>query len=34
MVVLLHLCEPLAQGDPQVQVINNGYLAVDFFFLL
>ncbi len=34
MVVLFHLCEPFAHGDPQVQVINHGYLAVDFLFLL
>lgn len=34
MVVLFHLFEPYAHGDPQVQIINHGYLAVDFFFLL
>ncbi|MBM7407493.1 MULTISPECIES: acyltransferase family protein [Sphingomonas] len=34
MVVLFHLFEPYALGNPQVQIINHGYLAVDFFFLL
>ena len=34
MVVLFHLFEPFSQGDPQRQIINHGYLAVDFFFLL
>lgn len=34
MVVLFHLFEPYAHGDPQAQIINHGYLAVDFFFLL
>jgi len=33
-VVLFHLCETFALGDPFAQVINHGYLAVDFFFLL
>jgi peptidoglycan/LPS O-acetylase OafA/YrhL len=34
MVVIFHLFEPFSNGDPQVQIINHGYLAVDFFFLL
>lgn len=34
MVVLFHLFEPYAHGDPQAQIVNHGYLAVDFFFLL
>ncbi len=34
MVVLFHLFEAHAGGDPEKQIINHGYLAVDFFFLL
>jgi peptidoglycan/LPS O-acetylase OafA/YrhL len=34
MVVVFHLFEAHAGGDPQKQIINHGYLAVDFFFLL
>lgn len=34
MVVLFHLFEAHAGGDPQKQIVNHGYLAVDFFFLL
>ncbi len=34
MVVAFHLFEAWAGGDPQRQIINHGYLAVDFFFLL
>jgi peptidoglycan/LPS O-acetylase OafA/YrhL len=34
MVVLFHLFEPFSGGNPQVQIINHGYLAVDFFFML
>jgi peptidoglycan/LPS O-acetylase OafA/YrhL len=34
MVVMFHLFEAHAGGDPQRQIINHGYLAVDFFFLL
>jgi peptidoglycan/LPS O-acetylase OafA/YrhL len=34
MVVVFHLFEAYAGGDPQKQIINHGYLAVDFFFLL
>jgi len=34
MVVLFHLFEAHSGGDPEKQIINHGYLAVDFFFLL
>ncbi|WP_395396911.1 acyltransferase [Novosphingobium sp. BL-8A] len=34
LVVAFHLFEAFAQGDPHRQIINHGYLAVDFFFLL
>jgi peptidoglycan/LPS O-acetylase OafA/YrhL len=34
MVVLFHLFEAWSGGDPEKQIINHGYLAVDFFFLL
>lgn len=34
MVVLFHLFEAHAGGDPERQIVNHGYLAVDFFFLL
>ena len=34
MVLAFHLCEPFSQGDATKQVINHGYLAVDFFFML
>jgi peptidoglycan/LPS O-acetylase OafA/YrhL len=34
MVVVFHLFETYTWGDPFAQVINHGYLAVDFFFLL
>jgi peptidoglycan/LPS O-acetylase OafA/YrhL len=34
LVVLFHLLEPYAHGDATAQIINHGYLAVDFFFLL
>jgi peptidoglycan/LPS O-acetylase OafA/YrhL len=33
-VVVFHLCEVYSLGDPFAQVLNHGYLAVDFFFLL
>lgn len=33
-VVVFHLCETYSFGNPFAQVINHGYLAVDFFFLL
>ncbi|MGK6323149.1 acyltransferase family protein [Sphingomonas sp. DT-51] len=34
MVVMFHTFEAYAGGDPTRQIINHGYLAVDFFFLL
>lgn len=34
MVVLFHLFEAYSGGSPHRQIINHGYLAVDFFFLL
>jgi peptidoglycan/LPS O-acetylase OafA/YrhL len=34
MVVVFHLFEAYSGGDPKRQIINHGYLAVDFFFLL
>src|SRR5665213_2627624 len=34
MVVAFHLCEAHATNPPMDQIINHGYLAVDFFFLL
>ncbi|WP_454761361.1 acyltransferase family protein [Caulobacter segnis] len=34
MVVVFHLFEAWSGGDPEKQIINHGYLAVDFFFLL
>jgi peptidoglycan/LPS O-acetylase OafA/YrhL len=34
MVVAFHLFETYSLGNPFNQVINHGYLAVDFFFLL
>ena len=34
MVVAFHLFEGLAEGDHHKQIINHGYLAVDFFFVL
>jgi peptidoglycan/LPS O-acetylase OafA/YrhL len=34
MVVIFHLCEPYSNEDATKQIINHGYLAVDFFFLL
>ena len=34
IVVLFHLCETWNGGDHVRQIINHGYLAVDFFFLL
>ena len=33
MVVLFHLFETYSKG-PAYQIINHGYLAVDFFFVL
>jgi peptidoglycan/LPS O-acetylase OafA/YrhL len=34
VVVVFHLFEAFADNNPQKQIINHGYLAVDFFFLL
>jgi peptidoglycan/LPS O-acetylase OafA/YrhL len=34
MVVIFHMFEAYAGYDPHKQIINHGYLAVDFFFLL
>ncbi|WP_163326263.1 acyltransferase family protein [Draconibacterium mangrovi] len=34
MVVLFHLLETFAMGKHSEQIINHGYLAVDFFFVL
>lgn len=33
-VLVFHLFEPWSDGDATRQIINHGYLAVDFFFLL
>jgi len=33
-VVLFHICETWNGGDHARQIINHGYLAVDFFFML
>lgn len=34
LVVIFHLFETYSGNDPTRQIINHGYLAVDFFFLL
>ena len=34
MVVIFHVFEAYSDADPTKQIINHGYLAVDFFFLL
>ena len=34
MVIIFHVLEPLDGGNRFAQIINHGYLAVDFFFLL
>jgi peptidoglycan/LPS O-acetylase OafA/YrhL len=34
VIIVFHLFEAYAQNDPQRQIINHGYLAVDFFFVL
>lgn len=34
MVILFHLFEIFSGGDHLIQIINHGYLAVDFFFVL
>jgi peptidoglycan/LPS O-acetylase OafA/YrhL len=33
-VVFFHLFETFAMGNNHIQIINHGYLAVDFFFVL
>jgi len=34
IVVMFHILETFALGDNNMQIINHGYLAVDFFFVL
>jgi peptidoglycan/LPS O-acetylase OafA/YrhL len=34
MVVMFHLLETFTNGDNSKQIINHGYMAVDFFFVL
>ncbi|MBN2484646.1 MAG: acyltransferase [Bacteroidales bacterium] len=34
VVVLFHILETFTHGDNHLQIINHGYLAVDFFFVL
>lgn len=34
VVVIFHMCEAWNGGDHRRQIVNHGYLAVDFFFLL
>jgi peptidoglycan/LPS O-acetylase OafA/YrhL len=34
MVIIFHVLETFAGGNRFIQIINHGYLAVDFFFLL
>lgn len=34
MVIMMHIAEPYCYGDYTRMIINHGYLAVDFFFLL
>ena len=34
MVVIFHIFETFSGGDRVKQIINHGYLAVDFFFVL
>lgn len=34
LVVMFHILETFTNGDHSKQIINHGYLAVDFFFLL
>src|ERR1700761_8219525 len=34
MVIFLHVFEAFTGGNRFLQIINHGYLAVDFFFLL
>ncbi|KAA3640578.1 MAG: acyltransferase, partial [Bacteroidetes bacterium] len=34
IVVMFHLLETFTHGNNHIQIINHGYLAVDFFFVL
>jgi len=34
IVVMFHIMETFTGGDHTKQIINHGYLAVDFFFVL
>src|SRR5690349_12948736 len=34
MVVCMHVMETFSEGNRFIMIINHGYLAVDFFFLL
>jgi peptidoglycan/LPS O-acetylase OafA/YrhL len=34
MVLAFHTLEPFSHGDATKQIINHGYFAVDFFFML
>ena len=34
LVIFFHVFETFSLGNPYTQLINHGYLAVDFFFLL
>ena len=34
MVIIFHVLEPFSGGNRFAQIINHGYLAVDFFFML
>lgn len=34
IVVMFHILETFTNGDHSKQIINHGYLAVDFFFVL
>lgn len=34
IVVIFHIFEPFSGGDHHKQIVNHGYLAVDFFFVL
>ena len=34
LVIMFHVLETFTGGNKFIQIINHGYLAVDFFFLL
>ena len=34
IVVIFHLFETFSEGQPSHQIVNHGYLAVDFFYVL